>query len=334
MKYGRIVYNNPKNSITEYTNVGDWIQTFAIDELYKKMGVSDDDIIEINRSELTCYKGEKCVVIMQGWFNQLEKKDFFPLSSNLIPIFIGFHRIEKGQFDVLDNTLIGCRDEATYNFLKKNGNNVYLSGCLTITLPKREKTNEQKETFFVDVPEKLFEYVPKELMENSHKISHEIFNRENPEEDSKKLLEMYKEKAALVITSRLHCAAPCLALGIPVILVRNYFDDRYSWIDKYIKLYTPEQFDRIDWTPEAIDIEDKKQLLFEIFEGQINNKEIEEKCEKISEFYLKRQKTKLKTPLRTKAFWKLSKINPELANFIRLKILKRFTVIDLDVENK
>ncbi|WP_141082403.1 polysaccharide pyruvyl transferase family protein [Campylobacter devanensis] len=33
------------------------------------------------------------------------------------------------------------------------------------------------------------------------------------------LLQTYKNKAKLIATSALHCAAPCTAMGIPVILI-------------------------------------------------------------------------------------------------------------------
>ena len=33
-------------------------------------------------------------------------------------------------------------------------------------------------------------------------------------------------KAKLVVTTRIHCALPCLALGTPVILVNSSYDDK------------------------------------------------------------------------------------------------------------
>lgn len=40
--------------------------------------------------------------------------------------------------------------------------------------------------------------------------------------------------AKLVITSRIHCALPCLALGTPVILCVNNFDEkRYRGLDRF-----------------------------------------------------------------------------------------------------
>lgn len=334
MKYARIVYTDLNRSSTEYTNVGDWIQTFAVDELYKQMGIKKQDIIEINRDELALYKGEKCIVIMQGWFNQLNRKDFFPLSDYLIPVYIGFHRLEKKHLEQLKGKAIGCRDEATYRLFVNGNWNAYLSGCLTITFPRRLKTQHQTEIFFVDVPESLYEFVPSEIMKKSHKLTHELFDRENPEKDAKSILELYRDRAALVVTSRLHCAAPCMAMGIPVILTRNYFDDRYGWIDKYLKLYTPDKFKDIDWEVKDIDLETQKQLLCDIFRGQLFGEDVREKCLQITHFYINRDKCQLKASLLAKIYWKVCHYSPRLANFLRMRVLKRYTVIGKEIENQ
>ena len=111
-----------KNDYTMYTNVGDWFQTFAVDNLYRIAGVSQNDIIEINRCELKTYRGEKVVVILQGWFNKIGHNDVFPLSPDIIPIYIGLHRTQKLNIkseDFQNGCFVGCRDYATYKMFKK-----------------------------------------------------------------------------------------------------------------------------------------------------------------------------------------------------------------------
>jgi len=41
-------------------------------------------------------------------------------------------------------------------------------------------------------------------------------------------LDEYREHASLVITTRLHCALPCVAMGIPVVFVGDPDDKRLS----------------------------------------------------------------------------------------------------------
>lgn len=335
MKVARIVYNDYNNNVTMYSNMGDWFQTFAIDNLYEKAGIPKEDIIEINRADLKTYHGEKCIVIMQGWFNKLGHIEFFPVSNDIVPIYIGLHRTEKRNikkeyFKNVSN--VGCRDYATYCLFSKRGIDAYISGCLTVTLPERKKKETQQDIFFVDAPKEVFSYLPKEYKEskNVHIISQEIERCENPEKEAYNLLKLYQDKAALVVTSRLHCAAPCLGMGIPVILVREYFDDRYVWINKYLTLYEPKDFKNIDWFPTNPNIHESKKILEDLVIAEISGNQsiANEKSQLIHMMYSGCEELdKIHTPIKTRCFWTLSKYMPRLSNFIRWKVLKPFTVM-------
>ncbi|GAE09109.1 hypothetical protein JCM10914_5455 [Paenibacillus sp. JCM 10914] len=52
-----------------------------------------------------------------------------------------------------------------------------------------------------------------------------------------------------------------MAMGIPVILVSENFDGRFSWIDKYLPLYTPGEFSEINWNPSPVDYEEDKKII-------------------------------------------------------------------------
>ena len=73
-----------------------------------------------------------------------------------------------------------------------------------------------------------------------------------------KRYEYYFYRARLIVTSRLHVAAPAVAMGIPCILASDNFDNRFSWIDKLLPLYTPENFDKIEWNPLPVEYEQQK----------------------------------------------------------------------------
>jgi len=54
--------------------------------------------------------------------------------------------------------------------------------------------------------------------------------------------------ASLVITSRLHSALPCLAIGTPVIFVpKNPHDPRLEGYSEYLKIYSVDEFQQINW---------------------------------------------------------------------------------------
>ena len=109
---------------------------------------------------------------------------------------------------------------------------------------------------------------------------------------AKKILDYYRDNAALVITSRLHIASPCMAMGIPVILVKEEFDGRYSWIDKFLPLYEREEWRKINWNPIPVEYEEfkisaKEFLYKKIVETYDNN--VERYI--ISEFYENRNRS-------------------------------------------
>lgn len=60
--------------------------------------------------------------------------------------------------------------------------------------------------------------------------------------EAEALLARYAQ-AKLVITSRLHCALPCLAFGTPVIFVnKDLKDPRFTGFLEYMRSYSPDEF--------------------------------------------------------------------------------------------
>lgn len=151
---------------------------------------------------------------------------------------------------------IGCRDHATANLLRSHGVDAYFSGCLTLTLDsyKAPESERGEEVFIVDpffdyptfksvfrsprsfvrslvkkdvlklnkTGEMLESVVSSELIRNATYVTQVLpANKYSDEEKfgiAESLLRRYA-KAKLVITSRIHCALPCLALGTPVIFL-------------------------------------------------------------------------------------------------------------------
>ena len=161
---------------------------------------------------------------------------------------------------------IGCRDFVTLNYLRENKIDSYYSGCLTTTLTRKflgvGDNVERKGVIFVDCPgsprlkifpvnrifsqikmfaprRRLWETVVEVMRdyggENIEYITHEYPKESIPSQEArfslaKNLLRKYS-MARLVITSRIHCALPCLALGTPVVLVVSKYDKlRYDGI--------------------------------------------------------------------------------------------------------
>ncbi len=294
-------------------NIGDPIQTYAMRHIYHKMGITDEKLIKISRYHAKDYDGKYALLPFNCFnriFNQLgQPYTTLPVSPNIIPVFISFHLHTRGISEEILNQLklyqpIGCRDEETMTNLRKHGIEAYITGCVTALLPRREQRPLKKKTFFIDVPKEVMKYVPEELKENAEITGHFIpFERMSDgifmsEEEDKRFYDMgvqqiekYKAEATLIVTSRLHAAAPCMALGIPVILVSENFDGRFSWIDKYLPLYTPDKYEEIDWDPKAVEYENEKQAIADVIANQIMTRYQQKKdIYSISSFYEDRKR--------------------------------------------
>ncbi len=184
------------------------------------------------------------------------------------------------------NEPIGCRDYKTLEIMSKYGINAYYSFCLTSTLDLKYKTSVKTDKiYFIDV---LYDYDqryvyradPKRIL--FHVLSGRIFKTLNlrkkemilnnlvpdiireaaidknhfydknlPTEHlfdiARKVITSYAS-AKLVVTSRIHCAIPCLALGTPVLFI---LDDaleenlshifRFKGILEHINILTNKQ---------------------------------------------------------------------------------------------
>ena len=293
MKYARLIQQCKYDLETwdKKGNLGDCIQNLAVENLYKEMGI--ENLLKINRDEILKYNGEKAILPMQGWFGNIHGIFVAKWSKNVITVFVGFHLndyqncrerfFEDKIYEQMKNfEPIGCRDRSTRDFLKNLGVDAYFSGCLTLTFPKREKEPVNGKVFLVDISEDVKTKIPREIRDCAEEISHNYHFKKYPvtfdeanefENVAKKLLEKYKTEAKLVITPRIHCAMPCIAMGIPVIFINKDVENcRLDVLNGIIPKYSPEDMSLIDWNPKAPDIKDLKFLIKENAKLRILNK--------------------------------------------------------------
>ncbi|MBE5963204.1 MAG: polysaccharide pyruvyl transferase family protein [Lachnospiraceae bacterium] len=293
MKYGILTYGKRPMRIggTNRLNIGDPIQTYAMQYIYSRMGIKKEELVEISRYTAKDYNGDY-VLLPYNCFNRIYNQlghayGSLPLSAKILPVFLSFHLHSRHiEESILQNLKafqpVGCRDEETMINMRNHGILSYHSGCVTALLPKRKEAPRKGKVFFVDIPDSLMPYIPEELKENAVFTGHHVvFERDKEEEyltDTEyerfyqmgvKQLEQYRDEAALVVTSRLHAATPCMAMGIPVIAVSDSFDGRFSGLDKYIPLYAKEDFESIDWNPVPVEYEVQKEQMIHCFIKQI-----------------------------------------------------------------
>ena len=251
MKYGLIVHQVTKN-------VGDDIQALATSYFLPKI-----DYI-INRERLDSFtsdKQEPVAVLMPGWY--LWNKWNWPPSEYIVPKFISFHysnrtvgRRTDEPFEELFLTglgkdymnvygPIGARDYYTQEWLKNLGIKTYFSSCITTTLPNMPETSDKGQYIcFVDVKNSQVENVIEssasaagiQIKKITHNVPKKFFKESwtKRKKRAEQILTTY-QNARCVITTRLHCALPCLAMGVPVLLVSedesgHRFIPFYDWL--------------------------------------------------------------------------------------------------------
>ena len=266
-------------------NIGDYIQALAASQFYPHIdGFLDRD------EDLAKYVGQKCKIIMNGWY--MHNPNNWPPSEMIDPLFVALHINSLAKETMLSEKSIeyfknyeprGCREYYTMNLLKDKGIDAYFSGCMTLTLGNKFKTEEKEDkTYIVDpiydgrmtfdnfisaliiwllhpidvlklllkkhlhihsgrnIILKLMKVAlyykeysrlfGRDIVINSTYIcqEHIYYAKKFPTEEARleeadRLVRLYS-KASFVITSRIHCALPCLGLDTPVIYLERSND--------------------------------------------------------------------------------------------------------------
>lgn len=225
MEYGLIVFKNTKN-------LGDDIQSYSIKCLLPKV----DYYIEREEiNEFVSDSREKVKTVLGGWYNHSDYS--FPPSPYIEPLFISIHLTNRLKDELpcyfTDYFLsylkkyepIGLRDGVVKKYLDDARIKNYFSGCSTLTLKKFENVEKTDKICVVDLDYFTTANI-KANFDNVISVTHNVdenydnLSYEERFEFVEERLKLY-QASKCVITSRLHCALPCLALGVPVLLVYN-----------------------------------------------------------------------------------------------------------------
>lgn len=281
-------------------NLGDYIQTIATEAAIREYcaNTGHEVIFEsVLRSSLTDHSGGTCV--MQGWYEH-QQLTFLP-GPDTRPVWIGTHlcadtrKLVKCLYDSSSIRFsdVGCRDRSTMAFFQTLGTTAYFSRCLTLTLPRRNDLESQNADtiYLVDCFDEMMDYLPEFIKKGAKRIS----QRNYPFNDWKdwrqcreaavSLLDEYRKHAKLVVTTALHCAQPCMAMGIPVVFIKPGYneEDRFSSMDGLITLYSFEDLKkgRIRFDVKALFFEDLKSALLRnlalSLKESLSDKEVQEK---------------------------------------------------------
>jgi len=274
-------------------NIGDEIQTIAVEQLLPRVDH------RIDRMDLASYRGDQPrLVVMNGWFAPPGMN--WPPSENILPFFFGFHAT-----DTLDwrskmisprlkeyyqrHAPIGCRDNATREAFESIGVEASTTWCATLTLERRRRppSRQSGKVFLVNAD---FVPVPMSLRRNAVRISHRIdqsLSSATKRTLALELLAKYRDEASVVVTTKLHCAMPCAAMGIPTVFIGNPADRRlepalqaiplHGFVHKKTRIHRRihrsainRQFiASVNWNPPVPEFEQLKQAMRDTFHSQL-----------------------------------------------------------------
>jgi hypothetical protein len=198
-------------------NIGDDIQRLILEGLLPKVD------IHIDRSNTQAINNldSDILFIINGWFHNQEHR----WNTKAKCCYVGFH---INNFVTIPSSTIGCRDLHTLNVCKSYHIPAYLSYC--VTLLNKNLNRKRNDILFVDVDIKDYKDIPNEIVEQAIKTTH-LIDRNTPLKERNRLAKESLDrlqKAKLVVTSRLHAALPSVAIGVPVIFTKSYYQS-YRW---------------------------------------------------------------------------------------------------------
>lgn len=277
MKFASLKYDYSQN-------LGDNIQSLAAEQFLPRVDTF------LNRDHLKNVQlSEPHLLILNGWFSHFPEH-CFPPDPHIVPVFWGFHISAHSQQKVLKAFLqgeslaylqahqpIGCRDRGTVQILRQAGIQAFYSQCLTLTFPRRQSPPKEGKIFIVDIHRLS---IPERYQPQIRFLSHRAEDADGPQlkrQQAQRLLQRYREEAHLVITSRLHCALPCIAMGIPVIFVGDPNNYRLSILqDLGLPIYPPEMLEHnyrnLNWNPAPLPFEKQKARLIKGLQEKLNQK--------------------------------------------------------------
>lgn len=243
-------------------NLGDLIQGLAAKQYLPKNSMA------VDRENLIAVKNETSFLVANGWYQH--EFENFPAPSLVIPFYISVHvaksdflKIKNIREHFKKNAPIGCRDSKTLWLMLGFGIPAYYSSCLTLTIKPTEIKNTPKiETIWVDnidhpipnnIEQKLNTLLPQGFTMISHDPLSRFLNFETYVADNLDLANSLFEKyanAKLVLTTKIHCALPCIGMGVPVILIHpNPNDPRLSVLNKLITVVSYDELLILDKLP-------------------------------------------------------------------------------------
>jgi Polysaccharide pyruvyl transferase len=275
-------------------NLGDYIQILAclrlLEGLDLRPSIYLDRDTELASGPALASCSGRVLLPLNGWFKRTIGADpHWPPHNRIVPIFIGFHvrphqcpaLLEPPSIDYMKaHGPVGCRDPFTMGILGEKGVATYLSHCLSLTFARRTPEQTGDTVVVASRDREIIDLLPPEYRNDHVYVNHytvrECFSDYLTE--ARSALEFYRTRARLVITTFLHCALPCIAMGIPVIvfLPRPQYDfqktsdeERFSGLMQIAPVHRFGDTSDVNWDPRPLDVEVLKETIVIDFQRRV-----------------------------------------------------------------
>jgi mannosyltransferase OCH1-like enzyme len=260
-------------------NVGDHIQLLGLEDILRRQGFAPSVRLDRDRDlaggDWLQNAPENLPILINGWL--MHRPAAWPphprLDATLFGVFFQIasapHLVEQPALDYYSTRpAIGCRDPFTMNLLRNRGVDAYLSHCASMGLPRRLPDQRQTETFVVAPDEALLTELRSDpgfmatIGDDAVALSHytDSADFEANIALARDLLETYRTRARLIVTTMLHCALPAIAMGIPVIVIApldlyKHETDvaRLSDLGRFVRIFEISELEHVDWSGYRVD---------------------------------------------------------------------------------
>jgi hypothetical protein len=266
-------------------NLGDHIQIIAAEGLLRRAGLVPSDFVD--RDHGVAHPPEvpselSPGILLNGWFANNASE--WPPHRAYRALYLGFHiRLWRAPNLLSPAALdhyashgpVGCRDRYTLSLLRSHGVEAFLSYCVSITFARRlHDPDRQREVFVVSSDRRILDYLPDSIgpytFINHYSNSSDFDENKNR---ASELLNTYRDKAKLVITTMLHCALPVIAMGIPVVVfyppnegpLSESDRERFSSLSELVRVFRPSEAALVDWLGYTPDVSSLKLKLVDSF---------------------------------------------------------------------
>lgn len=233
--FGLLVYSDTDN-------LGDEIQSIATKRFLPNVDYQfDRDAIDFAGPP----PNNDVRLILNGWFMYRRSGTVWPPPEQIKPLITSFHLTpDATDFVLSEDGLkflrrygpVGCRDLYTLGVMRRHKVESFFSACLTLTLERPDIARDDNlivvNDVSAEVKAKIAAQTGKKIVSTTHSWN-EMVPVEARFERAEELLRLYAQ-ASCVVTTRLHCTFPCMAMNTPVLLINKSPDVRFPGLNTFV----------------------------------------------------------------------------------------------------